>query len=92
MARVTIEDCLEHIPNRFELVMVAVTRARKLEMGAVEALVDWKGDKPTVVALREIAEGKVGSLLALDTAASRSKAQNETLSDKEEAGEAGETV
>lgn len=94
MARVTIEDCLEQIPNRFELVMVAVRRARKLEMGA-EPLIEWekdKPDKPTVLALREIAEGKIGSSLALDSAMSKIKAQKDKVLDTEEAGEAGETV
>ena len=57
MARVTIEDCLEHVDNRFELVMVASKRARDIAVKGVEPLVDWENDKPTVVALREIAEG-----------------------------------
>lgn len=57
MARVTVEDCLEKLPNRFELVLAATTRARKLAMGHVEAKVAWNKDKATVVALREIAEG-----------------------------------
>ena len=58
MARVTVEDCLEHVDNRFHLVLVASKRARQLEMGG-DPLVEWDGDKPTVVALREIAEGKI---------------------------------
>ncbi|PCH63516.1 MAG: DNA-directed RNA polymerase subunit omega [Gammaproteobacteria bacterium] len=56
MARVTVEDCLENVDNRFELVLVATKRARQLEMGQ-EAKIEWENDKPTVVALREIAEG-----------------------------------
>ena len=56
MARLTIEDCLKHVNNRFELVLKAAKRARELERGA-EPLVEWENDKPTVVALREIAEG-----------------------------------
>ena len=58
MARVTIEDCLEKIPNRFQLTLVATYRARKLLQGHTPK-VESK-DKPTVIALREIAEGKVG--------------------------------
>ena len=58
MARITVEDCLEHVDNLFELVLVASKRARRLANGA-EAYVDWENDKPTVVALREIASGYV---------------------------------
>jgi DNA-directed RNA polymerase subunit omega len=58
MARITVEDCVERIPNMFELVLVAAKRARRLANGA-EALVPWENDKPTVVALREIADGLV---------------------------------
>lgn len=60
MARVTIEDCLENVDNRFELVLLATKRARQLVNG-VEPLVPWENDKATVVALREIAEGLVTS-------------------------------
>lgn len=59
MARVTVEDCLEHVANRFELVMVATKRARKLAVYGEQPLVEWENDKPTVVALREIAAGLV---------------------------------
>lgn len=59
MARVTVTDCLEHVDNRFQLVMIATRRARQLMLGA-EPLVDAKNDKPTVLALREIAEGLIG--------------------------------
>lgn len=59
MARVTVEDCLEHVDNRFELVMVASKRARDLAVKGADALVEWENDKPTVVALREIAEGLI---------------------------------
>ena len=58
MARLTVEDCLEHVENRFELVLIAAKRARQLSMGA-EELVPLDNDKPTVVALREIAEQKI---------------------------------
>lgn len=57
MARVTVEDCLEQVDNRFELVLKASDRARKLMSGAQESTLDWGNDKPTVVALREIASG-----------------------------------
>ena len=56
MARVTVEDCLENVDNRFELVMVASKRARQLATGGKDPLVNEESDKPTVVALREIAE------------------------------------
>ncbi|MDX2505379.1 MAG: DNA-directed RNA polymerase subunit omega [Gammaproteobacteria bacterium] len=59
MARVTVEDCLENVSNRFELVMVATKRARQIANGQ-EPLVEEENDKPTVIALREIAEGKIG--------------------------------
>jgi DNA-directed RNA polymerase subunit omega len=55
VARVTVEDCLEKIDNRFKLIMVASKRARQIAMGT-EPLVEWENDKPTVVALREIAD------------------------------------
>jgi DNA-directed RNA polymerase subunit omega len=58
MARVTVEDCLEHVDNRFDLVLLATKRARQLVNG-VDPLLPWENDKPTVVALREIAEGLV---------------------------------
>lgn len=58
MARVTVEDCLEHVENRFELVLTATRRARQIARGA-QPFVDWENDKPTVVALREIAEHRV---------------------------------
>lgn len=59
MARITVEDCLEKVNNRFELVLLATKRARQLESGEVEPTVDWENDKSTVVALREIAAGNV---------------------------------
>lgn len=59
MARITVEDCLDHVDNRFELVLVASKRARQLELNSSDPLVDPENDKPTVVALREIALGHV---------------------------------
>ncbi|MGZ8261695.1 MAG: DNA-directed RNA polymerase subunit omega [Methylotenera sp.] len=61
MARITVDDCLEKIPNRFQLTLVAAYRARQLHNGA-EPLINVQGlrDKSTVLALREIAAGKIG--------------------------------
>jgi DNA-directed RNA polymerase subunit omega len=59
MARITVEDCMKYIPNRFELTLAAAYRARQLANGA-NHLVEESRDKPTVIALREISEGKVG--------------------------------
>ncbi|MFK5986108.1 MAG: DNA-directed RNA polymerase subunit omega [Pseudomonadota bacterium] len=58
MARVTVEDCLEFVENRFELVRIASSRARQIANGS-EPLVEVDKDKPTVIALREIAEQKL---------------------------------
>jgi DNA-directed RNA polymerase subunit omega len=59
MARITVEDCLDKVENRFELVMVASKRARQIATGGKDPLVPEEGDKPTVLALREIAEGRI---------------------------------
>lgn len=59
MARVTVEDCLEHVDNRFELVMLASKRAREIAIRGAQPMVEWENDKPTVVALREIAAGLI---------------------------------
>ncbi|MDH5408410.1 MAG: DNA-directed RNA polymerase subunit omega [Gammaproteobacteria bacterium] len=56
MARVTVEDCLDNVDNRFQLVLVSSKRARQIAMGKTP-MVEWENDKATVVALREIAEG-----------------------------------
>jgi DNA-directed RNA polymerase subunit omega len=60
MARITVEDCLENIDNRFELVLTATKRARQIGHGS-EPLVEEENDKPTVIALREIADGLIDS-------------------------------
>lgn len=57
MARVTIEDCLPMVENRFQLVLAASNRSKQLIRGTAESKVDWENDKATVVALREIAAG-----------------------------------
>jgi len=59
MARITVDDCLKRIPNRFQLTLAATYRARQLANGATP-LVEPDRDKPTVIALREMAVGKVG--------------------------------
>ena len=59
MARITVEDCLKRIPNRFQLTLAATYRARQLAQGGTP-LIETTRDKPTVVALREIASGKIG--------------------------------
>ncbi|MDG0979963.1 MAG: DNA-directed RNA polymerase subunit omega [Halieaceae bacterium] len=61
MARVTVEDCLDNVDNRFELVMVATKRARQIATGGRDPLVAEESDKPTVIALREIADGLVSA-------------------------------
>ena len=59
MARVTVEDCLNNVENRFELVMLGAKRARQIAVNGAEPMVAEENDKPTVIALREIAEGLV---------------------------------
>lgn len=59
MARVTIEDCIKQIPNRFEMTLAATYRARQIAMGSTP-MVEVDRDKPSVLALRELAEGKYG--------------------------------
>ncbi|VAW70762.1 DNA-directed RNA polymerase omega subunit [hydrothermal vent metagenome] len=66
MARLTVEDCLPHVDNRFHLVLVATKRARQIAMGA-EPLVELDNDKPTVLALREISAGLVGPSILDET-------------------------
>lgn len=64
MARITVEDCLEHVENRFQLVTLAAERAHQFYLYNARPQVDPENDKPTVVALREIAAGlKVGGIL-----------------------------
>jgi DNA-directed RNA polymerase subunit omega len=59
MARITVEDCLDHVDNRFELVMLGSKRARQIATNGRNPLVDAEDDKPTVIALREIEQGLV---------------------------------
>lgn len=81
MARVTVEDCLDYVDNRFELVLLASRRARQIAQGK-EALVPLENDKPTVVALREIAEGKITN--AVMDAAEKEPEAEETVEDFKE--------
>jgi DNA-directed RNA polymerase subunit omega len=60
MARITVDDCLRRIPNRFELTLAATCRARQLANGSAP-MIDGRKDKPTVIALREVAQGLVGA-------------------------------
>lgn len=59
MARISVDDCIKYIPNRFQLTLAATYRARQITLGATPQL-EPGNDKPTVLALREIAAGKVG--------------------------------
>jgi DNA-directed RNA polymerase subunit omega len=67
MARVTVEECLEHVENRFELVLVAAKRAHQLSSGGYKSLLDTGKDKPTVVALREIEAGLIDASILSET-------------------------
>jgi len=77
MARVTVEDCLTNVDNRFELVMLATKRARQIAVQGAEPLVMEDNDKPTVLALREIAENLVtpATMAAQEAAAEQAEQQ-----------------
>jgi len=81
MARTTIEDCLDNVDNRFQLVLVASKRARELSFGA-EPMVDADNDKPTVIALREIAAGLVDASI-LDKTTAREHAEESIVAEEE---------
>tara|TARA_B100000575_G_C23123870_1_gene650803 strand:+ start:911 stop:1198 length:288 start_codon:yes stop_codon:yes gene_type:complete len=66
MARITVEDCLDKVDNRFELVMVSSKRARQIQIEGKDPLVSLDNDKPTVVALREIADGLVTNEILIE--------------------------
>jgi DNA-directed RNA polymerase subunit omega len=66
MARITVEDCLDKVDNRFELVMVSSKRARQIQTGGKDPMVSEDKDKPTVIALREIAEGHVTNAILIE--------------------------
>ena len=79
MARITVEDCLEHVDNRFNLVLLATKRARQLAAG-VDPLVPWENDKPTVVALREIADGLISEQVIAEQEQESESTEDELLS------------
>lgn len=91
MARITVEDCLDHVDNRFELVMVSSKRARQLALGSKEPLLPWENDKPTVMALREIEEGLVTASI-LDEKEESSDLMMESMDEEVTEGEEGATV
>ena len=80
MARITVEDCLDNVDNRFQLVLIATKRARQIAAGSA-ILVDEENDKPTVLALREVADGKIDASI-LDE-------EPEEALDEEDADESG---
>ena len=84
MARITVEDCLNHVDNRFELVMVGSKRARQIAVEGRPTLVEEENDKATVVALREIAQGLVNADILTEVV------QDYEIVDAEEASEAPE--
>lgn len=90
MARVTVEDCLEHVDNRFHLVLLATKRARQLVNG-VDPLLPWENDKPTVMALREIAEGLVDDQSVVATE-SQAEVEDELAVVEDETAVAGPAV
>jgi len=67
MARITVEDCLDFVDNRFELVRISSKRARQLATGGKEPMVPEENDKPTVIALREIEEGFIDASILTET-------------------------
>ena len=79
MARITVEDCLDHVDNRFDLVLLATKRARQLA-GGVDPLLPWENDKPTVMALREVADGLISEQVV---------AEQEQVHEAEAVAEAG---
>ena len=81
MARVTVEDCLDRIGNRFQLVLVATKRARQIAMGASPVVAE-ENDKPTVLALREIADGMVDESI-LDDVSAQEHAGESLVSEEE---------
>ena len=89
MARITVEDCLEKVENRFHLVRVASKRARQLMLGKAPTL-EWDNDKPTVVALREIASGNINEEM-LD-AATQAEKEEENFSQSEVDAELSELI
>ena len=90
MARVTVEDCLDNVTNRFELVLLASKRARQIVAGK-EPMVEWENDKPTVLALREISEGKITNAI-MEKMAAKEKAEAAAAAVEAEMAEAEESA
>ena len=86
MARITVEDCLDHVDNRFELVMVGSKRARQIAVEGRPALIDEENDKPTVIALREIEQGLVTADILTEVP------QDYEISDAEEVADSAEAT
>jgi DNA-directed RNA polymerase subunit omega len=94
MARITVEDCLENVDNRFELVMVSSKRSRQIQTGGKDPLVSLDNDKPTVLALREIAEGLIDASILVTKPPSVELAElaDEAAEAVEKVAEAAETI
>jgi DNA-directed RNA polymerase subunit omega len=94
MARITVEDCLENVDNRFELVMVSSKRSRQIQTGGKDPLVSLDNDKPTVLALREIAEGLIDASILVTKPPSVELAElaDEAAEAVEKVAEAEETI
>ena len=94
MARITVEDCLENVDNRFELVMVSSKRSRQIQTGGKDPLVPLDNDKPTVLALREIAEGLIDASILVTKPPSVELAElaDEAAEAVEKVAEAKETI
>lgn len=90
MARITVEDCLEHVDNRFQLVLISSKRARQIMQGA-EPHVERENDKPTVIALREIAEGFINKDI-LNEELQRSLMEANEITDEAEVTEGEDAV
>jgi len=87
MARVTVQDAVEIVGNRFDLILLATKRARELATGGKEPKVEWDNDKPTVVALREIEEGLISKEI-MENEAAEEKARLKMEALEEEAAQA----
>jgi len=93
MARVTVEDCLDSVQNRFELVLVAAKRAHQLNSGGFRSTLDVAKDKPTVVALREIEAGLIdASILTEEYAMEEELNAQEKLADEAKMAEVTEEL
>ncbi len=86
MARLTVEDCLDNVENRFQLVLVAAKRARQIAMGG-EPMVSLDNDKPTVLALREISEGFVTNSILTETTSIAQAMESETAEEESKVAE-----